>query len=312
MASPLLAVAQLMARQHGLVTRSQLLETGATGRQVDRLVRSGELERVRRGVYLLAGVPRSWSQGLHAGVVAGGPGAVASHSSAARLWGFAYWPDAGFEITVPRGRAPRLEGIRVHSSSFLEATDIAERDGVPCTSFERSLCDSTTQLSWLQTARTLDDGLRRNLASLDRLRDCVLRLDSGPERRLTVIQGLLVERSSAFDPGGSASELRVMEVLREAQLPLPVQQHRVRIGGRTFFLDYAYPPAMAFIEYYGLGIHGSPSAVVYDSDRLTTLSAAGWRPLIFTDATSDAEIVAKTSALLNVLQADDMLNRLGA
>ena len=64
-------------------------------------------------MYLLAGVPRSWSQALYAGVVAGGPGAVASHSSAARLWGFAYWPDAGFEITVPRGRGLCLEGIRV-------------------------------------------------------------------------------------------------------------------------------------------------------------------------------------------------------
>jgi hypothetical protein len=220
-------------------------------------------------------------------------------------------PDACFEITVPRGRAPRLDGVRVHSSRFLDASDIAARDGVPCTSFERSLCDST-QLSWLQTARTLDDGLRRNLASLEHLRDCVLRLDSGPERRLSIVQGLLAERNGAYDPGGSAAELRVLHVLREAELPPPAQQHRVRVGGRTFFLDYAYPPELAFIEYYGLGVHGTASAVAYDSDRITTLVSAGWRPLIFTDATSDAEIVAKVSALLGVRHSADHVERVPA
>ncbi len=312
MASPLLAVAPLMAGQHGLVTRVQLLESGASERQVDRLVRTGELQRVRRGVYVPAGVPRSWSQALYAGVIAGGPGAVASHSSAARLWGFAYWPDAGFEITVPRGRAPRLEGIRVHSSCFLDASDVSERDGVPCSSFERALCDVTTQLSWLQTARTLDDGLRRNLASVERLRDCVLRLDSGPERRLSVVQGLLAERDATYDPGGSASELRILHAIRQAELPPPVQQHRVRVGRRTFFLDYAYPPEMAFVEYYGLGVHGTPSAVAYDSDRISTLVSVGWRPLIFTDATSDAEIVAKVSALLGPRHSASQLERLPA
>ena len=242
---------------------------------------------------------RSWSQALYAGVVAGGPGAVASHSSAARLWGFAYWPDVGFEVTVADAAVPLASRGSVFTvRACLGASDVSQRDGVPCTSFERSLCDSTTQLSWLQTARTLDDGLRRNLASLEQLRDCVLRLDSGPERRLSVVQGLLAERSGTYDPGGSASELRVLDVLRQAGLPPPVQQHRVRVGGRTFFLDYAYPQQFVFIEDYGLGVHGTPSAVAYDSDRITTLVSAGWRPLIFTDATSDAEIVAKVAALL--------------
>jgi hypothetical protein len=174
------------------------------------------------------------------------------------------------------------------------------------------LCDSTTQLSWLQAARTLDDGLRRNLASLERLRECVLRLDSGPERRLSVVQGLLAERSGSYDPGGSASELRVLDVLRQAELPPPVQQHRVRLGGRTFFLDYAYPAELAFIEYYGLGVHGTPSAVAYDSDRITTLVSAGWRPLIFTDVTSDAEIVAKVSVLLGARHVAEQVERLPA
>ena len=55
---------------------------------------------------------------------------------------------------------------------------------------------------------------------------------------------------------------------------------------------------MRFIEYYELKSHGTPSAVAYDGERISALSGAGWWPIIFTDATSDAEIEATIRNLL--------------
>lgn len=301
--------ATVARRQHGLIAYRQLLESGATRRQVGGLVRSGVLVRVRHGVYAAAGAPTGWEQALLAAVVAAPHGTVASHSSAARLWDFRYDASDGFELTVPAEYVVRLDGVRMHRSVALGPDDVTRRADVPCTTFERTLCDSTTQLSWLQLGRVLDDGLRRGIASLDRLRACVSRLDSGPNRRLSVVKQLLSERGDRFDPGGSNAELEILAVIARAGLPDPVQQYRVEAGGRTYFLDFAWPEQRVFVEYYGLVWHSAPSAVVRDSARLTALSAAGWRPLVFTEATSDREIV---EAIRRMLALHEQVGRRGA
>ena len=96
----------------------------------------------------------------------------------------------------------------------------------------------------------------------------------------------------------------MLRVLEAADMLLPKQQHRVRVGGRPFVLDYAYVSQRRFIEYYELGSHSTPSAVAYDNERLTLLCNAGWLPLIFTDETTDAEIVARTREAIGSGAAD--------
>jgi very-short-patch-repair endonuclease len=116
---------------------------------------------------------------------------------------------------------------------------------------------------------------------------------------MSVIRSLLAARGIGFDPGGSRSELHLLDVWRRARLPLPVQQHRVRIGAKTYRPDFAWPAAKIFAEYYGLAFHTGASAVVADSERLTALSAAGWLPLVFTHASTDREIVDRVVEALN-------------
>ena len=192
-----------------------------------------------------------------------GVGAVASHGAAARLWSYAYLPEGDLDVAVLVSVNDRPRRKEVHRTTILPPEDVAERSGIPCTSFERTLCDCTTRLSAFQLGRVLDDGLRRSVASLGALMECAARLDSGPGRRLRVIQQLLEQRDESFDPGGSASELRVLEVLRDAALPLPVQQHAVSVGDRRFVLDFAWPGQRVFAEYYGLAVHSGVSAVAY-------------------------------------------------
>jgi len=292
-------VDEVASGQWSLVTRAQLVEAGVTEKQIITLLRSGLLRPLRRRVYALVGAPRSWQQTALAAVLAAGEGAVASHATAARLWGFAYLPAESVDVTVESDIRPPA-GVR--RTTILPPADVTTRSGVPCTSFERTLCDCTTILSPFQLGRVLDDGLRRDLASLDRLTKCVFRLDSGPGRRLRVAQQLLAERDASFDPGGSASELRVLAVLREAGIPAPIQQYRVRVDSRSFELDFAWPKQRVFAEYYGLPVHSGASAVAYDSARLTAMVAEGWRPLVFTDSTPDHEIVRRAEKVLAIAQ----------
>jgi hypothetical protein len=306
MTSTLETVDAMASRQWSLVTRQQLLDARISAKKIAGLLRSRALHRVGFRVYATLGSQRSWEQRVLAAVLGAGPGAVASHAAAARLWQFSYLPQDALDVTV-EAPAASWSGTRrrgVHRTLILPPDDVAERSGIPCTGFERTLCDCTATLSAFQLGRVLDEGLRRDVASLARLMTCAARLDSGPGRRLRVIQSLLAERGESFDPGGSASELRVLQVIRDAGLPVPQQQHRVRVGSRAFALDFAWPEQRVFAEYYGLAVHSGVSAVASDSARLTAMVAAGWRPLVFTDSTPDREIVSTTRNVLEIDQSD--------
>jgi hypothetical protein len=298
MDSVLTHVEHLASCQHALVTWEQLRENGVSESQVRQLAARRLLRRVRPRVYALLGSPPSWERDLLASVLSVGDGAVASHASAAQLWDFAVLPEDRVEVTVPRDRFPSLRGVTIHRSLHLEDRDLAERRGIPCTNFERTLSDCTTSLSIGQLGRVLDEGLRRGVASLSALKDCAERLESGPGRHMSTVRGLLAERGIGFDPGGSNSELRVLKLLRRAGMPLPVQQHPVEVRGKAYRLDFAYPALEVLIEYYGLAFHSDASAVAYDSARLTDLTSAGWLPLIFTDRTPDRVIVERVAAAL--------------
>jgi hypothetical protein len=287
----------ILASQRGLITLDQLRAGDLDDDRTRRLVRRRVVHRVRPRVYALVGASETWERGLLA-IVLSVDGSVASHSSAARLWGFEPRPPDRYEITVDRKTFIRLRGASLHRSSTIADVDLSRRDGIPCTSFERTLCDCTTLMGEFQLGRVLDDGLRRGLASLTRLRGCSERTESGPGRHMSKIRALLAARKIGFDPGGSRSELHVLDVLRAAGLPLPVQQFRVKIGKNTFRPDFAWPELMIFAEYYGMPFHTGTSAVVADSSRLTALAAAGWLPLVFTHASTDHEIIDRTTAAL--------------
>jgi hypothetical protein len=298
MATWLARFESVLASQHGLVTLDQLRDGQLSDRQARRLVEQRALRRLRPRVYGLVGAQESWERGLLA-IVLSLQGSVASHASAARLWKFEPRPEDRYEVTGGREYRAPLHGVVLHRSATLGHEDVATRDRIPCTSFERTLCDCTSLLREYQLGRVLDDGMRRGVASLRRLSGCAERLESGPGRRMSVVRSLLAARGIGFDPGGSRSELYLLDVFRRAQLPLPVQQHRVKVGSKTFRPDFAWPDRKVFAEYYGLPFHIGPSAVVADSERLTALSAAGWLPLVFTQASSDREIVERTVAALN-------------
>jgi Transcriptional regulator, AbiEi antitoxin len=73
--------------QHGVVTRTQLVELGFSPEAVKHRVRRGRLHPVWRGVYAV-GRPELTRHGFFmAAVLACGPEAALSHASAAALWG---------------------------------------------------------------------------------------------------------------------------------------------------------------------------------------------------------------------------------
>ena len=82
-------LAGIATRQHGVVSRRQLLALGLSARSINHRLAIGRLHPIHRGVYMV-GHARITARGRWmAAVLACGPGALLSHRSAAALWDLA-------------------------------------------------------------------------------------------------------------------------------------------------------------------------------------------------------------------------------
>src|SRR3954447_16448485 len=101
----------LVRRQHGVVSRPQLLALGYTRDAIAHRITMGRLHPLWRGVYAV-GRPQLTREGLFmAAVLACGEGAVLSHAGAAELWGIRQPDTRPIEVSVPAARNPRRDGI---------------------------------------------------------------------------------------------------------------------------------------------------------------------------------------------------------
>jgi hypothetical protein len=288
----LAVVEGLLVAQRSLVTVSQLEDAGIDKYKRYRLVQSKVLRKSVGRAFSLAGVADSYERQLLAAQLSPEFSTWVSHSGGSHLWDFSILPELGVEILIVNDFPIKVRGARVHRTLRMHEDDMAERRGIPCTSFERTLCDCTTRLSEFQLSRVLDDGLRRKVATLSRLKDCAERLESANGRHMSKIRSLLAVRDPDYNPGGSNSELKILDLVRTAGLPEPVQQYEVHVKGQRYFLDYAWPEYAAYCEWYGLPWHIGASAVAHDSQRITDMSGLGWRPVIFTELSSPKNVLA--------------------
>jgi len=163
-------IAAIASRQHAVITRRQLLDLGLTKREIDYRIQIGRLHRLHRGVYAVGHRPVSPYAHTLAAVLACGPGAVLSHSSAATLWGITRHWSRPLEVTARSDR--QRPGLRTHRSKTLSRCDITEHYGIPVTSPARTLLDNADRLTDLALGRAAND-LRRarylNLADLAEL-----------------------------------------------------------------------------------------------------------------------------------------------
>ncbi|HEX6595321.1 MAG TPA: type IV toxin-antitoxin system AbiEi family antitoxin domain-containing protein [Acidimicrobiales bacterium] len=266
-------ISQLAQRQHGVFTRSQARAAGASPSGCERRLRSGLWERSEHGgVYVLGGQPATWHRRLMACVLAGPVGTVASHRSAAVLCGIR--SGTPIEVTVPLLAQHRLRGL-VHQLE-LPAGDRGVIDGIPTTRIERTLLDLAAVVDELQLERALEAALRSGLTTHERLEAYVeaaggRRWGAGRFRRAVAV-------SSTGRPTGSELEVMFLQLLRAAGLEEPARQFEVRVDGRRYFLDFAYPHRRLAMELDGRAHHG------FDEDRRrqNALVLAGWTVLRFT------------------------------
>src|SRR5262245_7443004 len=129
------------AEHHGVFRGSHARMAGLSKRQIASRIADHRWETLHYDVYRISGAPRLWEGQLLAATWAGGFRAVASHRSAAELYELPGRSRAYLEITCPRWRRARHDGLFVHETKALDPVDVTVLSGIPVTTAARTLFD---------------------------------------------------------------------------------------------------------------------------------------------------------------------------
>jgi predicted transcriptional regulator of viral defense system len=117
---------RLATTQHGVVSTRQLKALGYSRSSASKANGVGRLHRIHRGVYAVGHEDLSWEGRCMGAVLACAP-AVASHWTAAWLWGLLRSRPSTFHLTAPSRRHGRRD-FRVHFAA-LTTDDITAVEG---------------------------------------------------------------------------------------------------------------------------------------------------------------------------------------
>jgi len=271
------AIAALAARQHGVVSRVQLLDAGLTAKLVRGRIERGRLLRLHRGVYAVGHKQLRREGYWLAAVLAVGPEAMLSHRAAAALHGIR---PSGTRIDVTTtGRAADQPGIRTHHACALDPADVTLVDGIPVTSVARTLVDLAHTVPRDHLAKALRETERLHLFDLRAMQAARARTRhrAGPGDR--ALKEALAELAAlATTLTRSPLEDAFLELLHRAGLPQPrtnaiVEGHQV---------DAFWPQHNLIAELDGWANHHTRHAFENDRTRDADLQAAGHRVVRFT------------------------------
>jgi hypothetical protein len=276
-------LATFVRSMYGTFTTRHAAACGLDRQQRRARVEAGEWVRLFQGVYRLSSAPGTWQGDLLAACWAGGFRAVASHRSAAALWGMPGGRRHIAEITCPRWQRARHEAVVVHERTRLDLAWCTFVDGIPTTGPELTLVGLAAVCSRSLLEAAVDDAEHRGLTDPARLWSAVDRLGGRGRRGIGRLRALLEHRNPRAAVPESVMESRLRQALRACGLPEPVVQYEIRVGGRFVArVDAAYPDARIAIEYDSYAHHGGRRAIVRDSERRARLLAAGWLPFTAT------------------------------
>ena len=275
------ALIETLGRQHGVVSRTQMLQLGFSSRAIERRKAAGELVGVHPGVYRAAVAPMTEMQQLWAALAAAGDEAVVSHRAAAELWSLRGVSTRVPEISVIHER-PRLVGCHVHRMQSLSPPDVVLRDdGIPITSVARTILDLGAVVHPNQVGRAAIDALHRRLVSWEQLAQVLVREGGRGRAGTAPLRRFMAREDAGIAALESELEVRFWELVRAYGLREPVRQFVVRGGGRNFRIDFAYPDVLLAMEVDGVAWHGTAADRRRDRERDRALEALGWTVLRF-------------------------------
>lgn len=283
------AIALIAGRQHGYITRAQLLALGMGRHATTYRMQIGRLIPVYAGVYAVGYVRRTPEARACAAVLACGEKAALSHGSAASLWGFNKHWDAPFEVIAPSVRV--REGIKVHRCRTVTRWDITRQLGIRVTTPARTVLDNAPRLAGKRLSRFVNDALRTPYLHVPDLADV---LNRNPDHPATKWLAPLVR-----EPTNSPLEDDFLEFAKRYGLPAPLTNTHL-LG---YEIDVLYPRERVIVEVDGRGFHSDRDSFERDRKRDVVMLAADYVTVRITDERMKLEPEQEANRLLAILAA---------
>jgi hypothetical protein len=298
-----LAERRIFAVHYGLATFPQLMAGGLSRWQVRTALEKGRWVRVGHGLYALPAWPRSEERRLLAACLL--TGGVASHASAAWLWGLAKEPppvpvvSVGHRKRLSRPNRSRRSGRpvlafaedRLGSFVLRRSRDLTRRHvsiqkGIPVTNPLRTAVDLAASASPESFDEAVDAMLSRGLATVEALEAEISRTRRPGRRGPACAEERLRMRGFTGAPSPSVLESMALRLLRANGIPVLACEVVMGDDGR-YRLDMRVAERV-FLEFDGFAYHWSPEQKRYDDARRNELRLAGnqilvydWRAVVF-------------------------------
>jgi very-short-patch-repair endonuclease len=260
-------MADLAARQYGVVTRAQLAALGYSDEMIDHALETGRLQGWHRSVFAVGHQGLSAHGLCMAAVLFRGQGALVSYQSAVWLWGLERKLEIPVHVSV-RWRGHAQDAIGLHHCPALRDEDVTETERLPVTGVSRTLLDYASTATHYRLERAIDQADRLgllDLVAIDRITDEVRgHRGRGPLRRAMVIY-----RESGFTRSGG--EKRMLAALADAGVQRPVVNNFIE----GYELDFFWERERLAIELDSWEHHRGRRSFEEDRKRQEELAMAG-------------------------------------
>jgi very-short-patch-repair endonuclease len=207
-------------------------------------------------------------------VLACGPKAVLSHSSAAALWRIGIEERGLIEVSVTSPYQRRRPGLRIFRRSSLWPEDHATRHGIPITTPVQTLIDMALRLERPGIERMINEADKYDLVHPPALREALDERVGEPG--VAQLRHIIDRRT--FRLTKEELERRFLPLAARAGLPVPLTGQWVN----DFEVDFYWPDLGLVVETDGLRYHRTPAEQARDRLRDQAHTAAGLTQLRFT------------------------------
>jgi very-short-patch-repair endonuclease/predicted transcriptional regulator of viral defense system len=292
------SLAELAARQHGVVARPQLMALGLRPAAITRRLAAGRLHPVHAGVYAVGHPVLGVHGRFTAAVLACGRGAALGYASAAVLWNLQRTSSGPAHVVVPVAGGRRRAGVRVHRHPGLTPGEVTTRAGIPVTTPARTLLDLAATVPDRQLKHALDQAEIQELTDYPAL-DALARAHAR-HRGATRLRKLLDTYEAGTARTRSGLEIALLELCERHGLPRPLVNEEI-VTGLT--VDFVFAAERVAVEADSWQWHRGRAAFERDRERDAILATEGYRALRFTDRQIENDPATVARALRAALDA---------
>jgi hypothetical protein len=266
------AAARVLERQHGVLSRDQVLAMGITGSGLKHRVRpGGPWQRILPATYLTFTGTVTQEQLEMAAHLYAGPASVLSGPAALRKYWIRGPETSRVDVLVRRGcSVPSRDFVAIHRTRRIPDT-VFLKGAVPLVSPARAVLDTVTWLRDPGDARAVVAGAvqagRCTLAELE------AELQAGPRRNTALLRAVLTEIAAGVR---SAPEGDLRSLIMRQHLPMPMFNPRLYLDS-TFLAspDAWWPAAGVAVEVDSVEFHYALDDWQHTLRRHRRMTAAG-------------------------------------